>query len=146
MTVVRRSIDLPGADVAAAEALWFDVGRWASWVDGFGSVAKLSEPWPDSGGVVVWDSNPYGRGHVTERSVTRRPGAGQQAEVEDDRLRGRQAVSFDAVRGGVAVTLTLDYAIKAARPGMFLVDLLFIRRAVGDSLRRTLEGFARELT
>jgi hypothetical protein len=144
VTVVRRAIELP-ATVAEAEELWFDVARWPAWVDGFGEVIRLTEPWPRAGGELVWQSNPYGRGRVTERATAQHPGQRQTAEVEDDRLTGRQTVTFAPAREGVSVALEFEYAIKRARPGMFVVDLLFIRRAVGDSLRRTLEGFAREL-
>jgi hypothetical protein len=144
VTVVRRAIELP-ATVAEAEELWFDVSRWPAWVDGFGAVVQLTQPWPRAGGDVVWQSNPYGRGRVTERATAQHPGQSQTAEVEDDRLRGRQTVTFARAGDGVSVALEFEYTIKRARPGMFVVDLLFIRRAVGDSLRRTLEGFAREL-
>ena len=34
----RATIDLP-VQVSAAEALWYDVQRWATFVDGFGHVA-----------------------------------------------------------------------------------------------------------
>jgi hypothetical protein len=144
VTVVRRAIEVP-ATVAEAEELWFDVRRWPAWIDGFGEVVELREPWPRAGGAVVWQSNPYGRGRVTEQAIALDSGHGQAAEVEDDRLSGRQTVSFASVGSGTSVTLEFEYAIKRARPGMFVVDLLFIRRAVADSLRRTLEGFAREL-
>jgi hypothetical protein len=144
VTVVRRAIDVP-ATVVEVEELWFDVRRWPAWIDGFDEVVELREPWPRAGGAVVWQSNPYGRGRVTEQATALHPGQGQSADVEDDRLSGRQAVTFAAAGGGTSVTLEFEYAIKRARPGMFVVDLLFIRRAVADSLRRTLEGFAREL-
>lgn len=144
MSAVRRSIELGGTPLQA-EALWYDVQRWPAWVDGFGQVVERRDPWPDPGGVVVWTSSPYGRGRVTERVTSRRPGAGQDAEVDDDRITATQSLSFAPAPGGAEVTLSLDYRIKRSYPGIFLVDLLFIRRAMGDSLRRTLEAFGREL-
>ena len=131
--------------VAAAEALWFDVRRWATFVDGFGAVARADETWPRAG-AIVWDSRPDGRGRVVERVVSHAPGAGHEADVEDERLTGRQAVRFaDAGEGRVAVALELRYQLKQRYPWTPVVDALFIRRAVGDSLRRTLRRFAIEL-
>ena len=146
MTIVRRAIDV-SASLAEAEALWYEPSRWASWVDGFGHVVEVREPWPRAGGELAWQSNPYGRGQVTERVTSQVPGEGQEADVDDDRMTARQSVAF-APRGGgdgTRVALEFDYRIKRARPWMFLVDVLFIRRAMGDSLGRTLDGFAREL-
>ena len=146
MTAVRRTIEVAGT-VGAAEALWYDVDRWPAWVDGFGSLVERRDPWPRTGGEVAWRSGPYGRGSVTERASWFGAGEGQTVDFEDDRMTGRQSVAFTPAEsgGGTSVTLSFDYAIKQARPGMFIVDLLFIRRAVGDSLRRTLEAFAAEL-
>ena len=144
MTAVRRDIVLD-ASPADAEALWYDVSRWAAWVDGFGHTVSVRDPWPDAGGIVVWQSNPYGRGRVIERVQARRAGQGQTSAVDDDRTTATQSVSFAQVPGGVRVALALDYTIKNARLGTFVVDWLFVRRAVGDALRRTLEAFGREL-
>ena len=69
------------------------------------------------------------------------PRAGQELEVEDEKLRGRQIVAFEAVGNEVHVVLTLEYTLKQANP---LVDLLFIRRSLRDSLRRTLTRFEHE--
>ena len=153
VTVVRREIEV-SASLAEVQALWFDHSRWASWVDGFGHLVEVRDPWPGDGGEIVWQSNPYGRGRVDERVVSFAVGEGQEAEVEDDRMTARQVVGFAAASGAVGaggdggatrVTLEFDYRIKRARPWMFLVDALFIRRVMGDSLGRTLEGFAREV-
>jgi hypothetical protein len=131
--------------VVQAERLWYDVSRWRNWVDGFGDVVERRGAWPDVGGSVTWDSTPYGRGRVIERVREFEAGRGQAVSVEDERLQGTQRVSFAALSEVTQVTLELDYALRNARPGSGLVDLLFIRRAVGDSLGRTLEGFGREL-
>lgn len=129
----------------AAERLWYDTSRWPSFIDGFARVVKQEGPWPEAGSRVVWDSTPAGRGRVVERVVEHEPGEGQQVEVEDPRLRGTQRVRFEALEDGVAVGLELEYELKQGGPLSPLVDLLFIRRAVRDSLWRTLLRFGREV-
>ena len=42
------------------------------------------------------------------------------------------------------ITLTLEYEIKERNALTPVVDLLFIRRAMNDALRRTLTRFANE--
>jgi hypothetical protein len=66
-------------------------------------------------------------------------------EFADDRSRGTQLVSFEPLEGGVAVTLELDYTLTTIRFGAFVLDALFVRRAIRDSLRRTLQRFGQEL-
>ena len=44
----------------------------------------------------------------------------------------------------VKVTLSLAYELKERTPLTWLVDALFVRRAMVASLRRTLTRFARE--
>jgi hypothetical protein len=129
----------------AIERLWYDTSRWPSFIDGFGHLLKVEGGWPAAGSRVVWDSTPAGRGRVAERVVSYEPGAGQSSEVEDPRLRGTQSVGFELLEDGVAVTLELDYELKQRNPLSGLVDLLFIRRAIRDSLVRTLQHFSREL-
>ena len=92
--------------LSEAEALWYDTGRWSTFIDGFGHLATQDPGWPREG-TVVWDSRPGGRGRVVER--------------------------------------VLRYALKRSYPGSAVVDFLFIRRAVRDSLGRTLRRFAIEL-
>jgi hypothetical protein len=60
-------------------------------------------------------------------------------------MRATQTVAFEALEGGVSVRLGLRYELAAAGPLARLTDVLFIRRALADSLRRTLERFGREL-
>ena len=73
-------------------------------------------------------------------------GDGQDAEVEDERITGTQSVRFAPYpEGGVGVALELRYQLKRAFPGSALVDAIFIRRAMRDSLARTLRRFAIEL-
>jgi hypothetical protein len=139
---VRTRVDQPAA---AAEDLWYDPERWAAFVDGFHHVVKVEGGWPRVGGRVVWDSTPAGRGRVTERVVEYEARRGQTLEVDDPRMRGTQRVEFVPGEDGCEVRLALDYELKERNPLTPVVDLLFIRRALRDALRRTLARFAREL-
>ena len=135
---------VPGR-IAEAEELWYDPKRWASWIDGFGHVAKLEGDWPQAGSRLLWDSPPQGRGRVMEQVVGYEPRVGQTSEVEDERLTGTQSVAFaadgaDAVR----VTMTLEYRLKSRNPLTPLIDPLFIRRRLRGSMVRTLTRFGHE--
>ena len=136
------SVLVPGL-ASEAEALWYDPVRWAAWVDGFGHVVRLSDGWPAEG-ILEWNSTPEGRGRVLERVEAYEPRAGQTLNVEDGRLRGTQRVTFTPQPEAVEVTLALEYELKDANPLTPLIDLLFVRRAIAASLRRTLHRFARE--
>ena len=145
MAQARAKIEVP-AQVSAAEALWYDLDRWPSFVDGFHHVAKLEGEWPKAGARLLWDSTPAGRGRVVERVAAYEVRAGQTVEVEDPKLTGIQVVAFAPRAEGVCeVTLELRYALKDANPLTPLVDALFVRRALTESLRRTLTRFKREL-
>jgi hypothetical protein len=134
---------VPGRAVAAEE-LWYDANRWAAWIDGFGHVIKLEGEWPQVGARLVWESPPKGRGRVQERVTAYEPRSGQTVEVEDERLRGTQTVTFEPVGDEVRVTLTLEYELKQRSVLTPMLDRLFIRRELGDSLRRTLTRFGHE--
>jgi Polyketide cyclase / dehydrase and lipid transport len=129
---------------AEAEALWYDRHRWASWVDGFGHIALLEGDWPEVGARLIWDSPPGGRGRVQERVVAYEVRVGQTVEVEDATMTGRQTVAFTPGLEETGVTLTVEYELKQRNVLTPLVDPLFVRRAVTDSLRRTLRKFANE--
>jgi hypothetical protein len=144
MRTVRAQVDVPGS-VSAAEALWYDTGRWPAFVDGFGHLGKVEGDWPAAGSVVTWSSPPGGRELVIERVERYEPRVGQTLQVEDSKLRGVQRVAFEPLEGGAGVSLELDYDLKERHFGGPLADLFFIRRALADSLRRTLVRFAREL-
>jgi hypothetical protein len=73
--------------------------------------------------------------------VAYEPRSGQTLEVEDEKLSGVQTVTFEPNEDQVRVSLTLEYRLKE---GNRLLDLLFVRRAVRDSLNRTLTRFAHE--
>jgi Polyketide cyclase / dehydrase and lipid transport len=139
---VRAQVD---GSVGEAERLWYDHRRWPNYLDGFGHVVKVDGEWPRVGARTVWDSTPAGRGRVSEEVVEHEPGAGQALAVEDPRLRGTQRVSFLPREGGTEVRLELDYRLKERNPLTPVVDVLFIRRALRDSLRRTLARFGNEL-
>lgn len=139
----RASISVPGR-TAEAEALWYDPHRWPSWVDGFGHLVTLEGEWPESGARVVWKSPPGGRGLVQERVVSYEIRTGQTLEVEDETFSGRQQVAFKPRPDDVEITLTLEYELKERNALTPVVDLLFIRRAMNDALRRTLARFANE--
>jgi hypothetical protein len=134
-----------GGRAAEAEALWYDPQRWPTFIDGLHHVARIDGEWPQVGARVVWDSHPGGRGRVLERVTAYEPRVGQTLDVEDEKLRGTQRVSFEPLEDGVRVGLELAYELKERRGVLPVVDLLFIRRPQRDSLQRTLRRFATEL-
>jgi hypothetical protein len=142
MGKAQASVDVPGL-ASDAEALWYDPVRWPAFIDGFGHVVELSDTWPASGRA-VWNSAPGGRDRVVEEVVAYEPRAGQTLAVEDSRIRGTQRVEFSPGPDHAKVTLSLAYEIKERTAVTWLVDLLFVRRAMVASLRRTLDRFARE--
>ena len=144
-SVVARQL-LAGATVAEAEALWLDRERWPGFVDGFAAMAIYHGDWPEVGSRVVWDSRPGGRGRVAEHVVEYEPLVVHAVRVEDPQLIGTQRASFHTVEGGAEIRLELAYELKRG-PGVAsaLTDLFFVRRAIGDALRRTLRRFAVEL-
>ena len=141
---VRASIVVPGL-ASEAEELWYDTTRWPSFVDGLHHIARLEGDWPREGARVLWDSQPGGRGRVQERVTSYVAREGQTLDVEDEKLRGTQRVGFTPLEDGVMVALELTYSLKEQRPGMPLVDLLFIRRPQRESLERTLRRFRTEV-
>lgn len=140
MAVVSSERIIAGT-VADAERRWYDTSVWPAWIDGCDRVAEVADPWPQAGGRVSWESGPAGRGSVTETVIDHAPGAGQTVTIEDDSIDGRQTVTFTAEPGGVRVTLTLDYRIRRRSPLTPLIDRLFVRRAMTQSLQRTLGRF-----
>jgi hypothetical protein len=141
---VSASIVVPGR-ISDAEAIWFDVRRWPTWVDGYGHLAKAEGAWPEVGAQVQWNSPPAGRGRVVERVLRHDPRVEQVVEVEDGKIRGRQTVAFEAVgTEETRVILSLDYELKERNALTPLVDVLFVSRAMRDSIKRTLAKFANE--
>ena len=126
-----------------ALALWTDVRRWPTFVEGFARTLELSEDWPREDSRVVWESGPGGRGRVTERVVEH--GTGRFAtRVSEDAFQGRQALSVSEDSEGSRVELTLEYELTKYGPLRAVADSLFIRRALRDALGRTLRRFSVE--
>ena len=142
---VKAELQLPGVATSDAEELWYDTRRWPTFVDGLGHVFKVDDGWPRTpGAVAIWDAKPGGRGRVLERVVSFEARVGQTVEVEDEKIHGRQTVRFAPNAEGTTVTIELDYAIKQDRGVLAVVDFLFVRRPMRDSLKRTLARFERE--
>ncbi len=141
---VRAAVNVPGL-ASEAEALWYEPQRWPAWVDGFGHVVRLEGAWPAPGSRAVWNSKPGGRGRVVERVSAYEARAGQTLAVEDEQLQGTQTVSFEPREDGVEVALELEYELKHGNALTPLTDVMFIRRALRDSLRRSVTRFAHEL-
>ena len=148
MTTVHaaRRVVLPPQE---AEALWLDLSRWATFIEGFAHVESKDDSWPDEGSRLVWNSLPDGRGRVTEK-VTARSVGHITTRLAEESLMGVQSVSFQPdPDGGTIVDVHLDYDLNPTtmwRQGGLgkVVNVLFIRRAMTDSLARTLRRFATE--
>ncbi|MGZ4202211.1 MAG: SRPBCC family protein [Thermoleophilaceae bacterium] len=152
MPLVRESRIVP-LPVDAAARLWTDVERWPTFIEGFAHVIDKDPDWPAAGTKLVWESVPGGRGRVTERMITWVPpneGPGKLAgQVFEESLTGTQTITFEAAEGGTRTTMELRYELQPttfSRQGVIgkVADVLFIRRALSDSLARTLRRFATE--
>ena len=149
--VASRLVELPAEK---AVALWTNVGRWPTFIEGFARTLELDDGWPEGGSKLVWESTPAGRGRVTERVLEYMPPGGAQparlsTQVFEERLTGTQTVSFESAEGGTRVQMALEYELQpnaASRQGLLgkLNDLFFIRNAQSSSLERTLRRFATE--
>jgi hypothetical protein len=124
----------------AALRLWTDLSRWSTFVEGFARVIEADLGWPGEGSRVIWESIPSGRGRVTEKVIESDPGQ-FATMVFEDRLSGRQALRAIESEGGARVELTLEYTLTSYGPLGPLADAIFIRRALRDSLRRTIRRF-----
>ena len=126
-----------------ALALWVDIERWPSFVEGFARQLELTETWPEPGGRVVWESTPDGRGRVTE-TVTNSAPDRFSTQVFEEALVGTQTLRALPASDGSEVELSLDYELAKYGPLRGVADALFIRRALRDALRRTLFRFGVE--
>jgi uncharacterized protein YndB with AHSA1/START domain len=126
--------------------LWLDTSRWPTFVDGFGAIDQRHERWPEPGARVVWHSKPGGRGTVTEKVAELEPPGRVVIGVIDDQLSGRQTITFEPAEDGEGtdVLVELDYELNEGGPLRAVANFVFIRRALRDSIRRTLERFAVE--
>jgi hypothetical protein len=92
----RATLPLAPPDVLR---LWTDVERWPSFVEGFARRLELTEPWPEPGGRIVWESAPSGRGRVTETVMEH--GADRfSTQVYEAALAGVQTLRVVPVKDG----------------------------------------------
>ena len=140
--VARAGAVVPLAPEGAL-ALWTKVSRWPAFVEGHARTLELSPDWPADGSRVVWESGPGGRGRVTEKVVEHSNGR-FATDVFEDALHGRQTLRIGEHAEGSRVQVELEYDLAQGGPLRALSDLLFIRRALRDSLNRTLRRFAVE--
>jgi uncharacterized membrane protein len=144
MSVVREAVSVD-LDPARAYDLWVDVARWPTFIDGFARV-KRDDGWPGEGAKLTWESTPDGRGIVTERVLRAAPGDELVTQVYEERCTGTQTVTFDPDPEGEGAVAQIEYEYELASGGPLrgITDVLFIRRAQSDALRRTLRRFAVE--
>jgi hypothetical protein len=128
----------------AALRLWTDSDRWATFVEGFARVVERDADWPRGGARLVWESTPAGRGRVTEKVLEGEGPDRFATRVFEDRLHGTQTLRVVESEGGSRAELALEYRLTKYGPLSVVADAIFIRRAIRDSLRRTLTRFAVE--
>jgi hypothetical protein len=141
--IARAQTDLVLTPEAALR-LWTDVDRWASFVEGFARALELSPEWPAAGARVIWESTPAGRGRVTEKGVEGARPDRFVTTVFEERLHGTQTFRVVESEGGSRAELALEYTLTKYGPLSAVADAIFIRRAIRDSLRRTMFRFAVE--
>ena len=138
---VRTGVEL---EPEPAVALWRDIRRWPGFVEGLQRIEDQGADWPREGAKVVWVSGPGGRGTVTEKVISSTP-TSFSTRVFEDRLRGTQTAAFEPREGGGSIiALSLEYELAGDNPFKAITDLIFIRRALRDSLGRTARRFAVE--
>jgi hypothetical protein len=142
---VRRASAIGSVGLPPAEALelWASVERWPSFVEGFARHVRLAPEWPEQGARVVWESTPEGRGRVTEM-VTENTTERFSTQIFEEALSGVQTFQAVPAESGSQVALALEYELTKWGPLRGAADALFIRRALRDSLKRTLFRFALE--
>jgi Polyketide cyclase / dehydrase and lipid transport len=136
----RGPLPLPPSD---ALRLWSDLDRWPSFIEGYARQLEVARGWPEVGGRVVWQSTPDGRGRVTETVVESAPDR-FATQVFEEALAGTQMLRVVPAPDGAEAELSLEYELAKYGPLRGIADVLFIRRALRDSLRRTLRRFAVE--
>ena len=129
MPEVRASAAVSGPAEPVLE-LWYDTRRWPVFVDGLKTVLRVDPAWPVSGSV-IWESTPHGPGTTRETAL-----GGGAVRVEDPRMIATRTVHF----ADDVLHVTLEYKLTGANP----IVGFFVKRALRDSLRRTLARFARE--
>ena len=143
MRTARAQADLVLTPEAALR-LWADLDRWPSFVEGYARTVERSPDWPGGGARLVWESTPAGRGRVTEKVAEGEGPDRFVTQVFEERLHGLQTFRVIESEGGSRAELSLEYTLTKYGPLSALADAIFIRRAIRDSLRRTLARFAVE--
>ncbi len=143
MRTARAQTDLVLTPEAALR-LWGDPSRWPAFVEGFARLLERDPEWPRAGAKVVWESTPVGRGRVTEKVLEGQAPDRFVTEVFEERLHGRQSFRVVESEGGSRAELALEYQLTKYGPLGAVADAIFIRRAIRDSLRRTLSRFSVE--
>ena len=143
MRTARAQADLVLTPEAALR-LWTEVDRWPSFVEGFARPVDRSPEWPRAGARLVWESTPAGRGRVTEKVMEAEGPDRFVTQVFEERLHGVQTFRVGESEGGSRAELALEYQLTKYGPLSAVADVIFIRRAIRDSLRRTLSRFAVE--
>jgi hypothetical protein len=128
----------------AALRLWADAPRWPTFVEGFARVVEQDPAWPAEGSRLVWESVPTGRGRVTEKVVRGAAADRFATQIFEERLIGVQTFRAAESEAGSRVELSLEYTLTKYGALGGVADAIFIRRALRDSLRRTLARFAVE--
>jgi hypothetical protein len=128
----------------AALRLWTDTRRWPTFVEGFARVVEQDPAWPAEGSRLVWESVPAGRGRVTEKVVRGAAADRFATQIFEERLMGVQTLRAAESEAGSRVELSLEYTLTKYGALGGVADAIFIRRALRDSLRRTLARFAVE--
>jgi hypothetical protein len=131
---------LVGASLADTWDHYFDERGWPAWVEGFARVER-ADGYPEQGGTLVWESNPAGRGRVTETVLDHAPRTLHRIRYEDPQSSGELTTRLGVEGEGTRVTLELDYVVGRGGPLSRLTDALFARGQVKGSLRRTLAEF-----
>ena len=114
-------------------------------MEGFGRIESVDERVARAGrkGGVGLDAGRAGPGHRDR--CTERDGARLSTQVFEDALAGTQTfAAAPGPDGGSVVQLRLDYELARGGPLRGVADWVFIRRALRDALRRTLQRFAVE--
>jgi Polyketide cyclase / dehydrase and lipid transport len=143
MPSVKEAVIVP-LTPEAASSMWTDLRSWPTFVEGFAHTTNVEGNWPEPGSKVVWESIPSGRGRVTETVAEHHMAVEFVTHVEDDALTGTQTAKFETEAEGTRVELELHYELRRGGPLRAVSDFLFIRRALADSLHRTLRRFAVE--
>jgi hypothetical protein len=128
---------LVGASLADTWNFYFEKGGWPAWVDGFGNV-ESSDGYPETGGTLVWRSNPAGRGTVQERVLAHEPRTLHRIAFSDPESSGELTTRFAIEGEGTRVTLELTYRLGSSGPLAWLTERLFVRGQMRGSLQRTL--------